>query len=134
VLDDIHRSQLPTDVGEPAAVVVAPFFLLKQDGILAERFAPNSSIGPLRIFANNYTVQSVKIKASKGLLNRVYGHLAHLRREVLDTCPFLGLRDGVHVVDLGFIPEKYRLDTQRAEKLLARCLARWLQVVEGIGP
>ena len=134
VLDDILRSQLPTDVGEPAAVVVAPFFLLKQDGILAERFAASSSLGPLRIFANNYTVQSVKIKASKGLLNRVYGHLAHLRGEVLDTCPFLGLRDGVHVVDLGFIPEKYRLDTQRAEKLLARCLARWLQVVEGIGP
>jgi ATP-dependent Lon protease len=133
VLGDILRSQPPPDFGKPAAVV-APFFLLRQDGILAERLAPESSLGPLRIFANNYTVQSVKIKASKGLLNRVYGHLAHLPREVLETCPFLGLRDGVHVVDLAFIPEKYRLDTQRAEKLLARCLARWLQVVEGVDP
>jgi ATP-dependent Lon protease len=134
VLGDILRSQPPTDVDKPGAVVVAPFFLLKQDGILAERFAPSFSLGPLRIFANNYTVQSVKIKASKGLLNRVYGHLAHLHREVLENCPFLGLRDGVHVVDLAFIPEKYRLDTQRAEKLLARCLTRWLQVVECLAP
>jgi len=134
VLRDILRSRPPADSDEPAAVVVAPFYLLKQDGILAERFDPGSSLGPLRIFANNYTVQSVKIKASKGILNRVYGHVAHLRREVLETCPFLGLRDGVHVVDLAFIPEKYRLDTQRAEKLLARCLTRWLQVVEAIVP
>jgi ATP-dependent Lon protease len=134
VLRDILGSQPPAESDKPAAVVVAPFYLLKQDGILAERFDPGSSLGPLRIFANNYTLQSVKIKASKAILNRVYGHVAHLHREVLETCPFLGLRDGVHVVDLTFIPEKYRLDIQRAEKLLARCLARWLQVVEAIVP
>jgi ATP-dependent Lon protease len=134
VLGDILRSRPPADSDAPAAVIVAPFYLLKQDGILAERFDPGSSLGRLRIFANNYTAQSVKIKASKGILNRVYGHVAHFRREVLETCPFLGLRDGVHVVDLAFIPEKYRLDTQRAEKLLARCLTRWLQVVECLAP
>lgn len=134
VLGEILRSQPRLDSDSPVAVVVAPYFLLKQDGILGERFAPGSALESLRIFANNYTVQSVKIKASKGLLNRVYGHMAYLDPEMLDSCPFLRLLDGVHVVDLAFIPEKYRLDIQRAEKLLARCLTKWLQVVEGSRP
>jgi ATP-dependent Lon protease len=46
------------------------------------------------------------------------------------ACPFLGRRDGVYVVDLSFIPEKYRLDIQRAEGILNDCLGQWVRRVE----
>ncbi len=32
--------------------------------------------------------------------------------------------------DLGLVPEKYRLDPGRCEKLLQRFLAAWLEVVD----
>ena len=112
----------------PAPVtVVAPFFFLKRDGIRIEDLPlPEKS----RLFANNFTVQGVKIKTCKNALNRVYCHLALLEREILESCPFLKKADGVYCVDLSFIPEKYRLDVKHAEEILVRCLKRWLRVVE----
>jgi endopeptidase La len=130
VLDELVRTHPRAGSREHGVALVAPYFLLKRDGVLAERFPPGSDLDQLRIFANNYTVQSVKIKASKAGLNRAYAHLAHLDRKLLNNCPFLGLHEGAHVVDLSFIPEKYRLDTQRAEEILDRCLTKWLVVVE----
>ncbi|MGD8984349.1 MAG: AAA family ATPase [Desulfobacteraceae bacterium] len=110
--------------------VVAPFFFLKRDGICPKDFLPTPSFEGLRLFANNYTVQGVKIKACKSILNRVFCPLSHLKSTELGTCPFLGKLDGIYTVDLSFIPEKYRLDVKQAEEILNRCLEQWLVAVE----
>jgi ATP-dependent Lon protease len=54
-----------------------------------------------------------------------------LEPEQLDACPFLGKRDNTYVMDLAVIPEKYRLDVKRAEQILNRALAQWLNIAEG---
>ena len=41
--------------------------------------------------------------------------------------------NGIYAVDLGFIPEKYRLDVKHAEEILVRCLKKWLHVAGNIG-
>ena len=124
--------ELQESDGRPSApvpvTVVAPFFFIKRDGIHPEDLPCGDQS---RLFANNFTLQGVKIKTCKTILNRVYCHLAGLNREILDSCPFLKKVDGVYCVDLSFIPEKYRLDVKHAEEILVRCLARWLEVVEG---
>lgn len=102
----------------------APFFFLKRDGIQRDDFKS------LRLFANNYTNHGVKIKNSKPLLNRVYAYLAGLNEPLLDACPFLSKTDDIRVVNLTFIPEKYRLDITRAENILSSCLGEWLRAVE----
>jgi len=112
--------------------LVAPFFLLKQDRILEEIPGRFPSVESLDIFAKNYTVQDVKIKQCKALLNLAYCYLSQLEREVIEACPFLGRRDGIYVVDLFFIPEKYRLNIRRAEEILNECLRRWVRRVEEI--
>jgi hypothetical protein len=116
--------------GKPAlpfqVSVIAPFFFLKRDGIPQENFSSTQSFEGLSLFANNYTVQGVKIKNCKPILNRVYFHLAQLKTAQIDACPFLGKREGVYAVDLSFIPEKYRLDVKHAEKILNGCLKEWL--------
>ena len=40
------------------------------------------------------------------------------------------MHQGIYVVDLSFIPEKYRLDAKRSEKILNNCLQEWLSIVE----
>ena len=110
--------------------VMAPFFFLKRDGIRTRDFPPTPSFEGIRLFANNYTVQHIKIKTWKPVLNRVYSHLAQLESAQIDACPFLGKVDGIYVVDLSFIPEKYRLDVRRAEEILNGCLRQWLMAVE----
>ena len=107
--------------------VVAPFFFIKRDGIHPEDLPCGDQS---RLFANNFTVQGVKIKTCKTVLNRVYCRLAGLEQEILESCPFLKKVDGVYCVDLSFIPEKYRLDVKHAEEILVRALERWLKVVE----
>ncbi|MBF0527223.1 MAG: hypothetical protein HQK56_19250, partial [Deltaproteobacteria bacterium] len=72
--------------------------------------------------------------------NRVYSHLSNLTPAQLDACPFLARKDGVYVTNISFIPEKYRLDLQQAERILNDCLKKWLAIVEsrtdcvGVGP
>jgi ATP-dependent Lon protease len=83
----------------------------------------------VRIFANNFAVQGLKIKKSKALLNHIYSLLNRLEAPHLDACPFLAKQDGIHVMDLSFIPEKYRLDVHRAEKILNRALTHWLDAL-----
>ncbi|MBW2119518.1 MAG: ATP-dependent protease, partial [Deltaproteobacteria bacterium] len=111
--------------------LVAPFFFLKRDGISPENFAPELSSEELRLFANNYTLQGVKIKTCKSVLNHFYCDLAQLESAHADACFFLGKRDGIYTVDLSFIPEKYRLDVKHAEEILNACLKKWLVIVEG---
>jgi ATP-dependent Lon protease len=111
--------------------VVAPFFFLVSQRAALERFSHSSALRTLTLFSNNYTVQGVKIKASKPVLNRVCHYLSRLEPEQLETCPFLGKRDGIYVVDLSYIPEKYSLDGQRASRILNEGLKRWLLAIDG---
>jgi hypothetical protein len=57
-----------------------------------------------------------------------------LEERELEKCPFLARLDDTWVADISFIPEKYRLDVQRAEKILTRCLSLWLEVLEAEAP
>jgi endopeptidase La len=131
VIREIQKS-LTGDSDVPLRVsLVAPFFFLKRDGISPENFSPDLSSEELRLFANNYTVQGVKIKTCKSVLNHVYCNLAQLESTHADACFFLGERNGIYAVDLSFIPEKYRLDVKHAEEILNLCLKEWLIALEG---
>ena len=46
--------------------------------------------------------------------------------------PVPAKKEGVLVVDLAYIPEKYRLDVQRAEQILTESLSQWLRTYEGV--
>ncbi|NLI80733.1 MAG: AAA family ATPase [Deltaproteobacteria bacterium] len=109
--------------------VIAPYYLLRRDGIQSGDFPPNGSFLGLTLFANNFAEQGVKIKQCKRTLNHVFSVLTHLPEDDLLACPFLGRVDDIHVADLSYIPEKYRLDIHRAERILNGSLARWLRVV-----
>jgi ATP-dependent Lon protease len=129
VVQEIQAATGPA-AGPVPISVVAPFFFIKRDGIHLEDLPCGDKS---RLFANNFTVQGVKIKTCKNILNRIYCYLAGLETHHLETCPFLKKVDGVYIVDLSFIPEKYRLDVKHAEEILVRSLKRWLNVVENIG-
>ena len=109
--------------------LTGPYYLLKRDGISADDFPSGPGFEGISLFANNYAVQGIKIKRCKALLNRVYSILALLRPSEIDGCPFLARQDGIYVADLSFIPEKYRLDVHRAERILNRALTHWLNEV-----
>ncbi|MBI5252172.1 MAG: AAA family ATPase [Desulfomonile tiedjei] len=133
MLQNIEKS-IKADSRVPVQLsMLAPYFFLMRQGVCIEGFAPGPSFEGFRVFANNYTAQGFKIKGSKALLNRVYQCLSPLRSEQLEACPFLANRDGIYVVDLSFIPEKYRLDETRAEQILNAGLKNWLAVVEEPG-
>ncbi len=110
--------------------LIAPYFLLKRDGISSEAFPSVPGLAGISLFANNYAAQEVKIKRCKLLLNQVCSILALLPPAALAACPFLTRRDGIYVADLSFIPEKYRLDVHRAERILNRALAHWLETIK----
>lgn len=116
--------------GEALSTFVAPFFYLERVKSSLKEFSPGPAFKPLSIFANNYAVQGLKIKGCKALLNQTYCFLSQLDPESLVACPFLKKRAGVYVTDLSFIPEKYRLDLKRAEKIMNRVLALWLTEIE----
>jgi len=114
-----------------ASWLAAPFFFLYRDKERLDGFSPGPLFTVFRLFANNYTCQGVKIRDSKAVLNRVAFYLSQLEPEMLDACPFLCIQEGIYVLDMSFIPEKYRLDLRRAERLVISSLERWLEVVEG---
>ena len=123
--------ELPETSDTPISVsIIAPFFFLKNEGITAQAVFPSGTEGTLTLFANNYTVQNVKMKGCKAALNRVFRHLSSETHGPLADCPFLAVRHGIQVLDLSFIPEKYRLDMKRVETILNRCLGEWLNTVE----
>lgn len=109
--------------------LVAPYYLLRRDGISPDDFPRTRDFGGLRVFANNFTCQGTKVKRCKTLLNHAYAMLTMLEPPEVDSCPFVADRDGVFVADLAFIPEKYCLDVMRAETLLNRTLTHWLDTV-----
>ena len=133
-LSEVLQKILESSLGEPPSPVhfslIAPYFLLKRDGISSETFPSSPGLQGITLFANNYAVEGVKIKRCKPLLNRAYAILALLPAAATDACPFLARRDGIYVADLSFIPEKYRLDVHRAERILNRALTHWLDSIE----
>jgi ATP-dependent Lon protease len=128
-LTDTVSSLCPQEE-RPRIAVIAPFFLLKKAGMMTSEGRPISDIGNVRIFANNYTVQGVKLRNCKRLLNRTYCRITHLENKALVSAPFLSTENGVTLVDLSLIHEKYRLLVPRAEEILNRCLTVWLETVE----
>ena len=51
----------------------------------------------------------------------------------IESSPFLGKREGIYAADISFIPEKYRLDVARAEKILQGALLQWLKALKNPG-
>ncbi|MGA7878382.1 MAG: hypothetical protein WCA08_22170, partial [Desulfoferrobacter sp.] len=109
--------------------LIGPYYFLKKNGIVTQSFSVGQSRSELRLFANNYTLQEVKIKACKAVLDQVFCLLGLFDNEDLKDCPFIRLEDDVYVIDMSFIPEKYRLDVKRAERILNECLNSWLESV-----
>lgn len=93
--------------------------------------ALDRSIGKDRLIylANNFTVQGVSINRCKALISQMYILMAQFVPEHLKSCPYLKRLKGIYVIDLGFIPEKYRLDVQRAERVLNLSIAQWLDAL-----
>jgi MoxR-like ATPase len=109
------------------AAVVAPYYSHAKGGTAAALDGDG-----IRLFANNYARQGVKIKRCKPLLTRAVCYLARIDDVLRAACPFVAERDGVVVADLALIPEKYRLDLERAQGLLNRAIQRWLNEIERV--
>jgi ATP-dependent Lon protease len=107
--------------------VVAPFFALREAGPALSQSEPD-----LRLMANNYTRQGVKLKGIRSILDAVYCRLLHLGGDAMEASSFLSERDGITVLDLSVLPEKYRLDDVRAEAILVRGLEAWLASVDEV--
>ncbi|MBW1783059.1 MAG: AAA family ATPase [Deltaproteobacteria bacterium] len=134
VIRDVQKELATTSDPQMSVSVIAPFFYLRHEGITPETILPDGPREGLRLFANNYTLQGIKIKQCKPALNRVYCHLARQPPDQLKTCPFLTMHHGTYVIDISFIPEKYRLDVMHAENILNQCLLQWLITVEKGAP
>ena len=130
VLQRILAPSLQQSASAIHLALTAPYFLLKRDGIHPEGFPLDLHFQAISLFANNYAAQGVKIKRCKAVLNQVCSILALLEPAEIDACPFLTRQDGIYVADLSFIPEKYRLDVHRAERILNRALTHWLDSIK----
>jgi ATP-dependent Lon protease len=125
------RKTLSKDSASPAQItLVAPFYFLMRSDLRAEELPSFSDSNGLRLFANNYAAQHIKMKGCRAVLNRVFCYLSQLKSTDIESCPFLTKLKGIYTVDLSFIPEKYRLDVQRSERILNGCLNQWLEEVE----
>ncbi|MBN2060517.1 MAG: AAA family ATPase [Deltaproteobacteria bacterium] len=125
------KESLSGKFGMPSRIsLVAPYYFLIHSGLSHMDRPISSYFRDLRSFANNFTRQGFKIKECKPVLNRVLCHLAMMSTEQLESCPFLIRDNGIYMVDLSFIPEKYRLDIKRTETILNRCLKAWLTTLE----
>ncbi len=130
ILKEIADS-LPNDIAaQMTPSLIAPYYFLQRERTKLDEFRRNSPFRGLTLFANNFVAQEVKVRGSKAPLNRALFHLSHLDAVQLKDYPFLTTHDGIYVVDMSFIPEKYRLDLARAERILTDSLKRWLTAVE----
>jgi ATP-dependent Lon protease len=74
-------------------------------------------------------VENVPVRDCSTTLARSFSSLEELADELLETCPFLAKKDGIYVPTIAFIPEKYRIDSRRAEEILNRGLLKWLEIL-----
>jgi len=118
--DCIHEG-----LGPFSASLIGPYHIMSE--ILGES---GSDIEGLRIFSSDHAIDGVEIKECKSLLSRACYYLSHLAPAEFEECFFLKKQSGIYAVDLSFIPEKYRLDLRRGERILNGCLKLWLQVLE----
>ena len=125
-------AQSSAKLGSPIFVsIIAPFFFLQSEGITGKTRFTDETCAGLKVFANNFCLQKVKIKGCKAALNRVFQHLQYQEDADFENGSFLAKHQGIYVADLSFIPEKYRLDVKRSEEILNKCLHQWLNIVEG---
>ena len=130
IMDHVGQALINNPESPSRVSMVAPYYFLIQSSLSDPDPRLSRCFEDLRSFANNYTEQGFKIKECKPVLNRALCHLAMMPTEMLNACPFLTKLNGVYAVDLSFIPEKYRLDVKRAEKILNRSLSVWLTALE----
>jgi ATP-dependent Lon protease len=120
-----EKSPSPLSVSVRARLKV-----LERNGIRTDAFQDNASIEELKPFASDCTVENVRINGCRSVINRLYHYITDLDADHLNECSFMVCKDGIYVFDLSFIPEKYRLDPQRCQEILNRCLTRWLTTLE----
>jgi len=108
------------------------FALLGSYSVLAKaRSTLDRRIGQGRLIylANNYTAQGIRLSRGRALVSKLYVSVSQSIPKYLDTCPYLKKLRGIYVIDLSFIPEKYRLDVKRAERILESGLNQWVHAV-----
>jgi ATP-dependent Lon protease len=110
--------------------LIAPLPFLRKEAIRPEYHEGDAAFEGLRIFANCCTAENVPVRDCRAILSRSLSYLVKLTDELLGKCPFLSKKDGIYAPTVAFIPEKYRLDSRRAEEILDRCLSKWLNIVE----
>ncbi len=110
--------------------LIAPLPFLRKETIRPEYHEGDAAFKGLRIFANCCTAENVPVRDCRTILSRSLSYLVKLTDELLEKCPFLSKKDGIYAPTVAFIPEKYRLDSRRAEEILDRCLSKWLNIVE----
>jgi hypothetical protein len=130
ILPEIATAAGVTSAGPVRSSLLAPFFFLARDKTKLDALTIGPTGDHLTLFANNYVAQGLKVKGCKSIVNRVYRYLSLLSPEELDECCFLGKRNGCYVLDVSILPEKYRLDEKRVEKMLNSALMKWLMTVE----
>ena len=106
--------------------VIAPFYYLLKYRTALQSLPNSLKIDGVDLYANNYTVQQAKIKNCKPVIARLICLLGQFEPAVLQSCPFLRKHEEIQVLDMAFIPEKYRLDIHRAELIINGCLQSWL--------
>lgn len=107
-------------------VVIAPYFVLNPPETEKTKRPSWPGTRPPRFFANNFARQGVKLKGCKRCLNHAALEILDLGAATLEQCPFFAQHHGVIMADLDPIEEKYRLDLNRAERLLSDALDAWL--------
>jgi hypothetical protein len=105
------------------ASVVAPYFVLREAGLTEPRDG-------LVAIASNWTADGHKLKIDRSLVHRLACRVLGAGARALEECPLLERDDGVWVISLAAVPEKYRLDPLRAEALAARLIEAWLSSSE----
>jgi len=131
IIKELHYPFLAPSLPPLRISIVAPLSLLQRDAICREDFPPDPNFAGVRLFAGCCTVENIQIKYSRNVINRAFLQFVRLQPHQLEECPFLVIRNGIHMISLSFIPEKYRLDVKRSEEILTRGLTRWLAVMEG---
>ncbi len=127
VLREIEKAYRAPSAPPLRISLIAPLPFLKKEEIRPEDLGMDG----LRIFANCCTAENVPIRDCRTILARFFPFLVKLTGELLEQCPFLAQKDGIYAPTVAFIPEKYRIDSRRAEEILDRGLLKWLNIVSG---
>jgi ATP-dependent Lon protease len=130
ILQDLVEQHIDSSLPPLRTSVIAPLTFLQSEGVRMEDFPAGTTFLGLRLFASTCTVENVQICDSRKIINRAYLRLAHFTAQMIEKSPFMVRKDGIYMVSLSFIPEKYRLDSKRGEEILNRCLSEWLNVID----